>query len=109
VLPTARWAPTRTNLLLRRARRRLDSGVAEIIAQRRGRGAGAAAVGAHHGDDLLGLLLDSGLTDEAIRDELITMVVAGHETVAAALAWTTGCADGAVRGRPRRGRRRRRR
>ncbi|WP_210437922.1 cytochrome P450 [Nocardioides xinjiangensis] len=83
ILPTAAWAPTRTNLRLRAARRRLDVGAAEIIAERRRR-AGAAT----HGDDLLGLLLDSGMADDAIRDELVTMVIAGHETVAAALAWT---------------------
>jgi cytochrome P450 len=40
------------------------------------------------GDDLLGLLLDSGLTDAEVRNELVTMVIAGHETVAAGLAWT---------------------
>ncbi|NPD06877.1 cytochrome P450 [Nocardioides sp. zg-1308] len=83
VLPTAAWTPTRTNLRLRSARRRLDSGAAEIIAQRRARGATST-----HGDDLLGLLLDSGMTDGEVRDELVTMVVAGHETVAAGLAWT---------------------
>ncbi|RYB91688.1 cytochrome P450 [Nocardioides oleivorans] len=88
VLPTARWAPTRTNLRLARARRQLDAGSATIIAQRRARGSRTGGVATQHGDDLLGLLLDSGLSDQAVRDELITMVVAGHETVAAALAWT---------------------
>lgn len=86
ILPTAEWAPSRTNLRLRSARRRLDRGAAEIIAQRRARNRAAGSTG--HGDDLLGLLLDSGLDDTAIRDELVTMVIAGHETVAAALAWT---------------------
>jgi cytochrome P450 len=38
--------------------------------------------------DLLGLLVAAGLPDDAIRDELVTMVVAGHETVASALTWT---------------------
>jgi cytochrome P450 len=86
VLPTATWAPTRTNVRLRRTRRRLDASCAELIAQRRARGGRSRE--ATHGDDLLGLLLDSGLPDAAIRDELVTMVIAGHETVAAALAWT---------------------
>jgi len=84
VLPTAWWAPTPTNVRLAATRRRLDVISADLIAQRRGRGAPQGA----HGDDLLGLLLDSGLPDQAIRDELVTMVIAGHETVAAALAWT---------------------
>jgi cytochrome P450 len=87
VLPRAEWTPTRTNLRLRAARRRLDAGAAAIIAERRARNSRAGAT-AHHGDDLLGLLLDSGMHDGEIRDELVTMVIAGHETVAAALAWT---------------------
>ncbi|WP_457186588.1 cytochrome P450 [Nocardioides sp. P5_E3] len=87
ILPRAEWTPTRTNLRLRAARRRLDAGAAAIIAERRARNARAGGT-PHHGDDLLGLLLDSGLDDGEIRDELVTMVIAGHETVAAALAWT---------------------
>ncbi|MCY7400733.1 MAG: cytochrome P450 [Nocardioides sp.] len=83
ILPRARWTPTRTNLRLRSTRRRLDASTAEIIAQRRGRGGTDS-----HGDDLLGLLVDSDLSDAEIRDELVTMVIAGHETVAASLAWT---------------------
>jgi cytochrome P450 len=86
VLPTAWWAPTPTNVRLRLARRRLDSICADLVAQRRSHGTDRAA--GSHGDDLLGLLLDSGLGDAAVRDELVTMVIAGHETVAAALAWT---------------------
>ena len=86
VLPTAAWAPTPVNVRLRSTRRRLDATTAELIAERRARGR-HAATGAH-GDDLLGLLLDSDLTDAEVRHELVTMVIAGHETVAAALAWT---------------------
>ena len=85
VLPTAAWAPTPTNVRLRTTRRRLDAISADLVDQRRRHGATDAHT---HGDDLLGLLLDSGLPDTAIRDELVTMVIAGHETVAAALAWT---------------------
>lgn len=80
VLSTAPWLPTRTNVRLRRTRRRLDVICAELVAQRRRT--------ASPGDDLLGLLLDSGLSDDEVRDELVTMVIAGHETVAAALTWT---------------------
>lgn len=86
ILPTAAWTPTPTNVRLRSTRRRLDAISFDLIAERRSRR--RAARGAQHGDDLLGLLLDSGLTDTEIRDELVTMVIAGHETVAAALAWT---------------------
>jgi len=86
ILPTAAWAPTPLNLRLRSTRHRLDVISAELIAQRRARGRLSPA--GSHGDDLLGLLLDSDLTDSEISDELVTMVIAGHETVAAALAWT---------------------
>ncbi len=86
VLPTAAWAPTPTNVRLRATRRRLDRVSAELVRQRRARG--RRSPGGGHGDDLLGLLLDSDLTDAQVRDELVTMIVAGHETVAAALAWT---------------------
>ncbi len=45
-------------------------------------------------DDVLSLLLQarhddgSAMTDEELRDELMTLLVAGHETSATALAWT---------------------
>ncbi len=86
ILPTARWAPTPTNLRLRLTRRRLDAITAHLVAERRARGGAAGA--AAHGDDLLGLLLDSDMADVEVRDELVTMVIAGHETVAGALTWT---------------------
>ena len=86
ILPTAAWAPTPLNVRLRATRRRLGSLSAELVAERRRGGTSPAA--SPHGDDLLGLLLDSGLRDDEICDELVTMVIAGHETVAAALAWT---------------------
>jgi cytochrome P450 len=49
---------------------------------------------AARGDDVLSLLLDarhddgSAMTDAELRDELVTLLVAGHETTATALAWT---------------------
>jgi cytochrome P450 len=40
------------------------------------------------GDDILSLLVaNSSLTDEQLRDELMTLLVAGHETTATGLAW----------------------
>ena len=45
------------------------------------------------GDDVLSLLVQSGgegddaLSDQALRDELMTLLIAGHETTATALAW----------------------
>ena len=45
-------------------------------------------------DDILSLLLSArdadgrGLTDSELRDELVTLLLAGHETTATALSWT---------------------
>jgi cytochrome P450 len=74
---------------LRRAhasRQRLDALIYKMIADRR-------ASGADHGD-LLSMLIAAqeddggGLTDEEVRDEAITILLAGHETTANALMWT---------------------
>lgn len=82
VLPLPPWAPRPTTWRLRAARRELDRLCQELIARRR------AAAAPTHGSDLLGLMLGAGLADREVHDELITMVVAGHETVAAGLTWT---------------------
>jgi cytochrome P450 len=39
----------------------------------------------HH--DLLQHLVDAGLTDKIIRDQMLTMLIAGHDTSTALLAW----------------------
>lgn len=72
----------------RKARTRLDSVVNRIIAEHR---ADAVDRG-----DLLSMLLrsrddeddHSGMTDEQVRDEVLTIFLAGYETVATALTWT---------------------
>ncbi len=38
--------------------------------------------------DLLQHLMDAGLSDEIIRDQMLTMLIAGHDTSTALLAWT---------------------
>jgi cytochrome P450 len=72
----------------RRARARLDATIYRMIAERR-------ASGADRGDLLSMLLLaqdvegDGGrMTDEQLRDEALTIFLAGHETTANALTWT---------------------
>ena len=71
---------------VRRARRlgeRLTDTIHRIVARRRGLGATR--------DDLLSVLLDAVDRQEVsareIRDEIATIITAGHETTAAALAW----------------------
>lgn len=69
------------------ARDALDSVVYELIAQKRAAGTG--------GDDLVSRLLaakgDDGavMSDQQVRDEAVTMVVAGHETTALVLTFST--------------------
>src|SRR3954464_8697109 len=71
----------------RMARARLDAIIYRMIADRR-------ASGGDHGD-LLSMLLaaqdedDGGvMTDQQVRDEAMTIFLAGHETTANALMWT---------------------
>jgi cytochrome P450 len=40
------------------------------------------------GEDLLGVLVSTpGLSDKQVRDQVMTMIVAGHDTIAALLSW----------------------
>jgi cytochrome P450 len=99
-LMAANTSPGRLFLLLRRlptaANRRYSRAVAElervvfkIIARRRANGSQGAA----KADDLLSRLLHaedengSRMSDQQLRDECITLLVAGHETTALALSW----------------------
>jgi cytochrome P450 len=67
--------------------REVDKMLFEEIARRRREGTAGR-------NDILSLLVAArdeageGMTDAELRDELITLLVAGHETTATALAWT---------------------
>jgi cytochrome P450 len=83
LLPSA--VPTPSRFRLRRAVNRLDPLVFGMIARRR-------ADGADRGDLLSALLRvqdedGSRMTDRQLRDEAMTIVLAGHETTALALGW----------------------
>ena len=84
--PMARYLPTPTMTRVRRAVRHMDEGVYGIIASRRARASDAG--------DLLSMLMHardedgSGMSDKQLRDEVLTFLLAGHETTALALTWT---------------------
>ena len=61
------------------ARRRLDGLVYEEIARRRASG--------RRGEDVLSLLLDTELSDRHVRDEVMTLLFAGHDTTTATLSF----------------------
>jgi cytochrome P450 len=73
---------------LQRARERLDRLIYQMIAERR--------AGDTQRTDVLSMLVrirdgedaPRGMTDEQVRDEILTLFTAGHETIANALMWT---------------------
>jgi cytochrome P450 len=79
LVPLPTFVPSPANLRLRHALGRLHVLVEGLIERRR-RSPGAA------GDLLDGLL--QGLDGRALRDEVITFLLAGHETTSNALVWT---------------------
>ncbi len=81
------WVPTSDNKQFKRAKGILDSVISKIISARR------TDSEVHH--DFLGMLMAArdeesglGMSDEQLKDEVLTLLVAGHDTVAASLAWT---------------------
>jgi cytochrome P450 len=80
------WLPTPSNLRVRRAVRQIENILYRIIAERRASGRDSG--------DLLSMLLEaqdedgSRMTDKQLRDETITLFLAGHETTANTMAWT---------------------
>jgi cytochrome P450 len=80
------WVPTPGNLRYRRGIRRLERLVFRILGERR--------ADPHDRGDLLSMLMsardDEGkaMSDGQLRDELVTLFLAGHETTAIALSWT---------------------
>jgi cytochrome P450 len=82
-----RWIPRRQPATYRRVIAEFDAMVARLVAERR-------ADGVDRGD-LLSMLLAArdpetgeGMSDKQLRDEILTIFLAGHETTANALGWT---------------------
>jgi cytochrome P450 len=84
VLLTRRWSASDPLAGLRAMSREIDALLMDAIAERR----------AAPSDDILSLLLEARfedgepMDDREIRDQLMTLLLAGHETTATALAWT---------------------
>jgi cytochrome P450 len=79
------WVPTARVRRLRQTVAGMHEMVQRIIEERR-------RSGGDHGDLLSMLLLarddaGAGMSDEQVRDEVLTMILAGHETTANTLAW----------------------
>lgn len=79
--------PTRSNRQFLESNETLDKTIFSLIEERRKSGE------AGH-NDLLGMLLaardeddGTGMTDEQVRDEVMTIFVAGHETTANTMSW----------------------
>ena len=84
--PLLRLAPTPGNLRYQRAARRLDDIVYGLIRERRASGKIL--------DDLLSTLLEArdedgeAMPEKQLRDEVMTILLTGHETTAVSLSWT---------------------
>lgn len=82
---TPEWLPLPSKVRFRRARAVIHDAIDRIIQRRRKEG--------RDRDDLLGMMITArdegrGATDDELRDEAVTMLIAGHDTIAAGLAWT---------------------
>jgi cytochrome P450 len=84
--PIARYLPTPRMISFRRAVARMDNTVYKIIAQHRANKIDSG--------DLLSMLMaardedGSRMSDRQLRDEVLTFLIAGHETTALGLTWT---------------------
>jgi cytochrome P450 len=92
LLPAAfRRLPTANNRRYEQAVRELDKIVYSLIRERQ---ASPHAASPHGFEDLLGTLLKarhedgSPMPDQQVRDEVLTILLAGHETTAVSLSWT---------------------
>ncbi|MEY3515717.1 MAG: hypothetical protein RLY38_869, partial [Actinomycetota bacterium] len=85
-----KWIPTPNNRKLAKALKQLDGAVQRILDERK-KITGVAGV--DRDVDMLDLLLaahddEGGLNSKELRDQIVTFIVAGHETVASSLTWT---------------------
>lgn len=86
IIPIPLWVPTSSHINFKKASENMDAVIRRIITERRDKKE------LHH--DLLAMLMetqdeDTGekMSDRQIRDEAMTIYLAGHETTAVALSW----------------------
>jgi cytochrome P450 len=83
--PIPEFLPLPGNIRYRRSVKRLDNLIYRIIQERRS---------AANSNDLLSMMLEARdedgtrMSDQQLRDESVTLFLAGHETTAIALTWT---------------------
>ncbi len=88
-LSPPRAIPTPGNRVLKRSLRTLDDAVASIVKSREGIDSKVNPNEVVHLVDLLLAARSGGQIDrDGIRDEIVTFIIAGHETVASALSWS---------------------
>jgi enediyne biosynthesis protein E7 len=82
------WLPLARNRRFRAARQQIDGAVRTLLAQRERDGRSS-------GNDVISLMTrayrdepDAGVRHSRLRDELVTILLAGHETTASTLSWT---------------------
>jgi len=82
---------------VRKARARLDRVILKVITEKRAALDKPEGLSPHESQDLVTMLLAArdpenpsapGMSDEQIRDEAMTIFLAGHETTANAMSWT---------------------
>ncbi|MFY9553430.1 MAG: cytochrome P450 [Blastocatellia bacterium] len=73
------WLPLPSTRRFVRARGALNAVASRLISERK-----RAPV---ETQDLLSLLLEEGMSEKLARDEIVTMILAGHDTTGAALTW----------------------
>jgi len=91
-VPGLAWVPTRSNRRFSAANRRLRALLTDVIDVYRSRGVGAEDREDH--GDLISILMrardddtGAGMTNEQLRDEATTLVIAGSETTGNTIAW----------------------
>lgn len=87
LMPPMKWLPTKDNRQYHASMKALDTIILDLVKKRQCEN--------NPGTDLLGMLLTSKdpetgetMSIEQVRDEAVTMFIAGHETTATALTWT---------------------